>query len=174
MTSDAIKVVVVGDGAVGKTCLLIRYSSDVFAEVYIPTVFDNFSVDVMRNNRVVKLNLWDTAGQEEYDRLRQMAYDQTNVFLVCFALNSTTSLDNVKQKWIPEIRQNCPKTPFILVGTKKDIRDDNQNTLHIDYKDGLAMAKSIGAASFIECSSKNGEGVRAVFEQSIRASLQPL
>ena len=103
-----------------------------------------------------------------------MAYDQTNVFLVCFALNSTTSLDNVKQKWIPEIRQNCPKTPFILVGTKKDIRDDNQNTLHIDYKDGLAMAKSIGAASFIECSSKNGEGVRAVFEQSIRASLQPL
>ena len=70
------------------------------------------------------LGLFDTAGQEDYDRLRPLSYPQTDVFLVCFSVVSPSSFENVKEKWVPEITHHCQKTPFLLVGTQIDLRDD--------------------------------------------------
>lgn len=64
----------------------------------------------------VSLGLWDTAGQEDYDRLRPLSYPQTDVFLICFSIASPSSFENVTSKWYPEIKHHCPDAPIILVG----------------------------------------------------------
>ena len=88
----------VGDGAVGKTCLLISYTTNKFPIGYIPTIFDNYAVNVVIGGEPYVLGLYDTAGQEDYDRLRPLVYTGTNVFLVCFSVVNPTSYHNVKEK----------------------------------------------------------------------------
>ena len=82
--------------------LLMAYTTNAFPGEYIPTVFDNYSANVVVDGKTIQLGLWDTAGQEDYDRLRPLSYPQTDVFLVCYSIISKASYENVKTKWIPE------------------------------------------------------------------------
>ena len=95
---DLTKCVVIGDGGVGKTSLLISFTTHEFPEEYVPTVFDNFHADLTLGGKVYHLGLFDTAGQEEYDRLRPLAYPKTNVFLVCFCVVSLPSYKHVRDR----------------------------------------------------------------------------
>ena len=70
------------------------------------------------------LSLHDTLGQEDYDRLRPLNFPKTDVFLICFCVGDPDYFENVKEKWVPEITHFCPKTPFLLVGTQIDLRQD--------------------------------------------------
>lgn len=178
----AIKCVIVGDGAVGKTCLLISYTTNAFPGEYVPTVFDNYSANVVVDGRQVALGLWDTAGQEDYDRLRPLSYPQTDVFLVAFSIVNPSSLQSVRTRWLPEIKDHCPNTPFILVGLKLDLRDDadtlahlaeSEQTTPVSYAQGLAFAKEIGAYRYVECSAVSQLGLKTVFDEAIRAVLLP-
>ncbi|XP_041919778.1 rho-related GTP-binding protein RhoG-like [Alosa pseudoharengus] len=178
---QSIKCVVVGDGAVGKTCLLISYTTNAFPSEYIPTVFDNYSSQVTVDSRTISLNLWDTAGQEEYDRLRTLSYPQTNVFVICFSIASPPSYENVKHKWHPEVTHHCPNTPILLVGTKKDLRNDpeiqkklkDQNQTTVTLQQGQALARQIQAIKYLECSALNQDGIKEVFAEAVRAFLNP-
>jgi len=173
------KLVIVGDGACGKTCLLIVFSKGTFPEDYVPTVFENYVADVEVDSRRVELALWDTAGQEDYDRLRPLSYPDSHVVLICFAIDLPDSLENVQEKWIGEVMHFCPKVPVMLVGCKKDLRRDQQtldtlrkqNQRPIAPEQGQAVAQKIGARMYLECSARTGEGVREVFQHATRAAL---
>ncbi|XP_026407320.1 rac-like GTP-binding protein RAC2 [Papaver somniferum] len=177
--SKFIKCVTVGDGAVGKTCLLISYTSNTFPTDYVPTVFDNFSASVLVDAQIVSLGLWDTAGQEDYNRLRPLSYRGADVFLLAFSLISRPSFENITKKWIPELRHYAPSVPIVLVGTKLDLREDKQ--FHIDYPgaytistaQGEELKKQIGASAYVECSSKNQQNVKTVFDIAIKLVLHP-
>lgn len=173
------KLVIVGDGACGKTCLLIVFSKGTFPEVYVPTVFENYVADVEVDGRKVELALWDTAGQEDYDRLRPLSYPDSNVILICFSIDSPDSLDNVLEKWISEVLHFCQGVPVILVGCKVDLRNDpvTIKNLQADQQspvssaEGQEVANKISAKHYLECSARTGQGVREVFETATRASL---
>lgn len=166
MSALNIKCVVVGDGAVGKTCLLISYTNDSFPEEYVPTVFDNYTVNVSVDGKMVSVGLWDTAGQEDYDRLRPLSYPSTDVFLICFSLTSKTSLENVRTRWVPELQHYSPGTPIILVGTKKDMKEDGKG---VSSEDGQRVAMEIKAIKYMECSAKTQNGLKQVFDEAIRS-----
>ncbi|XP_060875581.1 ras-like GTP-binding protein Rho1 [Metopolophium dirhodum] len=119
------KVVIVGDGESGKTCLLRVFFEDIFPEVYVPTVFDYYSTVIEVEGKKVALDLWDTAGQEDYDRLRPLSYGAADVVILCYSIDTPKSLINVIDKWVPEVRYFCKEVPVILVGNKKDLRDSH-------------------------------------------------
>ncbi|KAH7096677.1 P-loop containing nucleoside triphosphate hydrolase protein [Auriculariales sp. MPI-PUGE-AT-0066] len=174
------KLVIVGDGECGKTCLLIVFSGGGFPEIHVPTVFESHVTDVEVDGKRVELALWDTAGQEDYDRLRPLSYPDTHVILICFSISIPDSLDNVVEKWIAEVLHFCPTLPIFLVGCKKDLRHDRKTieTLRakgqypVTQEQAVAMAQKIGVRQYLECSAKTGEGVREVFQHATRAALR--
>merc|ERR1712117_678478 len=178
---QTIKCVVVGDGAVGKTCLLISYTTNKFPSEYVPTVFDNYAVTVMIGGEPYTLGLFDTAGQEDYDRLRPLSYPQTDVFLVCFSVVSPASFENIREKWVPEIAHHCPKTPFLLVGTQADLRDDpiaieklqRNKQKPIGTEQAERLARDLKAVKYVECSALTQKGLKNVFDEAILAALEP-
>lgn len=130
----------------------------------------------MVDGKPISLGLWDTAGQEDYDRLRPLSYPQTDVFLICFSIVSPPSFDNVKAKWFPEIEHHAPNVPIILVGTKLDLRDDKNTTdalrskrmEPVSFQQALAVAKEIKAHKYLECSALTQRNLKSVFDEAIR------
>jgi len=135
----------------------------------------------MVDGKPINLGLWDTVGQEDYDRLRPLSYPQTDVFLICFSLINPASFENVRAKWFPEVSHHCPNTPIILVGTKLDLKDDSETIDKLEerkpqpitYYNGLSMAMEIGAVKYLECSALNQRGLKNVFDEAIHAVLCP-
>ncbi|KAG1831301.1 P-loop containing nucleoside triphosphate hydrolase protein [Suillus variegatus] len=191
------KVVVCGDGASGKTSLLNVFTRGFFTQVYEPTVFENYVHDIYVEDQLVELSLWDTAGQEEFDRLRSLSYAETHVVMICFSVDNPTSLENVESKvhapllpmvpsqlnffgqWIDEIIEYCPGVKLVLVALKCDLRDDRTvrdrlaryGAHTVQYEEGLAVARRIRASRYLECSSKHNRGVSEVFYEAARVSL---
>jgi len=171
--SKRVKLVVVGDGAVGKTSLLIRFATGEFPTEYLPTVFENYTAQLKRDSGVILLHLWDTAGQEDYDRLRPLSYPGADVVLLCFSTINQASFEAIKEKWAPEVHHYIPTVPIILIGTKIDLRDSKMpdpNTGKfepITTQMGGTLAKEIKAIQYMEICSKSGEGVQEVFNEAV-------
>ena len=175
-----LKFVAAGDVAVGKTTLFYRYSTGSYPWEYIPAVLGGWVGDEVVDGADVAIALWDVAGSEEYDRIRPISYCDTDVFLLCFAVDEPSSFDSVRERWYPELNYHSPGTPIILVGTKEDLRDDpevisrlaTRDLSPITYQQGLECARDIGAVRYMECSSLTEKGVQEVFIEGARAALR--
>nr|XP_008117796.1 PREDICTED: rho-related GTP-binding protein RhoJ isoform X2 [Anolis carolinensis] len=151
-----LKCVVVGDGAVGKTCLLMSYANDAFPEEYVPTVFDHYAVTVTVSGQQHLLGLYDTAGQEDYNQLRPLSYPNTDVFLICFSVVNPASYHNVQEEWVPELKGCMPHVPYVLIGTQIDLRDDPKTLARLlymkekplTYEHGIKLAKEEPSATW--------------------------
>ena len=142
-------------------------------------VFDNYIANVMLDGRPLGLLLWDTAGQETFDRLRCLSYPNTDVFLLCFSVISPTSFANIPTRWIPELKRYAPNTKIVLVETKTDKRDDpevietlnRQRAVPVTKAQGQELAREIEAVSYVECSAMSQKGLKEVFDAVIRAGV---
>ena len=179
---ESVKIVSIGDGFTGKTCLLIKLTQNTFPRDYVPTVFDNYaaqmSIPIKGKQRLFNLNLWDTAGQEEYDTLRPLSYPGTDIFLLFFSIDEPDSFENITAKWVEEVeahKASCPGAKLFVVGTKTDLRTDEGTIANlkakgqhpITYKEGVELAKKIGAQKYVECSAKT-ENLKEVFIEIIQ------
>ncbi|XP_071318116.1 rho-related GTP-binding protein RhoG-like isoform X2 [Trachinotus anak] len=176
---QSVNCVIVGDSRVGKTCLLSAYVKKSFPKEYETTIYDTYKTYVNVDNHTVDLELKDTAGREEYDRIRPICYPQVSVIIISFSIVDPTSYKNVKLKWLPEVTHHCPKVPILLVGTKSDLRDDQevlqklkeQNQTPVTQQQGTALAKQIKAVKYLECASINQVGLDEVFDEAVRVFL---
>lgn len=174
------KLIVVGDGGCGKTCLLIAFAKDIFLSDYRPTVFENYVADIEVDGKTVELSLWDTSGQEDYDRLRPIQYPETDVCLICFSVVWPDSLENVATRWWPEVKHFCPNIPVLLIGTKNDLRTDEaeldklkrMKKRVLSSEEAETVSKRIGAVAYIECSAKSKFNVNEVFAAAAKATFR--
>lgn len=163
------KVVVVGDGSVGKTCFLISFVENKFPAEYVPTIFDSYIYTL----EDTQLNLIDTAGQEEFGELRPLSYEGAHIFIICFAVDNKTSLDNVDTIWYPEVNKYVKTSRTdkwlgnILVGTKSDLRvkkEDKRKPNPKEVPKEQAQAKADKyKMTYYETSALSGEGLREIF-----------
>ncbi|XP_035217153.1 cell division control protein 42 homolog [Stegodyphus dumicola] len=175
-----VKCVLVGDGAVGKTSLIIGYTTNAYPKEYRPTAYDKYSVVVSVNNKPVRLQICDTAGQDDFDALRPLCYSHTDIFLLCFSVVYPTSFYNVAEKWIYEIRHHCPKAPVLLVGTQSDLRTDIGVLLELAHygeqpvsiQQANTLASQIGAISYVECSAVTKRNLKEVFDTALMSALK--
>ncbi|KAM4611509.1 cdc42 homolog [Polymixia lowei] len=186
-----VNCVLVGDGAVGKTSLIVSYTTNGYPTEYVPTAFDNFAVMVVVDGKPVRLQLCDMAGQkwglvdgsinDDLERLRPLCYDNADVFLLCYSVVCPSSFRNLTDRWVPEIRQHCPGVPLVLVGTQLDLKEDVQvliqlarNQEHpVSAEEGQQLAQEIGAVSFAECSALTQKNLKDTFDSAILASIHP-
>ncbi|NWX14118.1 RHOF protein, partial [Aegotheles bennettii] len=148
-------------------------------QVYVPTVFEKYTASFQVGSKPVTIHLWDTAGQEDYDRLRPLSYSDANVVLICFDVTNPISYDNILTKWYPEVNHFCKGIPVLLVGCKTDLRR-NPEVLQrlrearlepISRQQAKAMARQVHATSYLECSARYQENIRDIFAQACSVAL---
>ncbi|PPQ93484.1 hypothetical protein CVT25_008478 [Psilocybe cyanescens] len=186
------KLVGVGDGGCGKTCLLIVYAENRFPEVRTlhqiiflivdvdvendisciqPTAFENYVTLVQHENRLIEVGLWDTAGQEDYDRLRPLSYPESDVILIVFSVDFPTSLANVLDK--PEASHFCPSTPILLIGIKTDLRADPTTVRMLSAQGQVPDTPEQGRSSTRTSAQRTKSAARRQARASGRCSTPP-
>lgn len=152
--------------------MLISYTTNKFPNEYIPTVFDNYSANLMVDDNTYNLGLWDTAGQRDYDRLRPLRYPNTDTFLICFALDSRDSFDNVRTKWVPEVKHHMTSpASLIIVGTKLDLRKPGVAG-YVTTEEGQKLTEEVGGYKYWEVSALTQQNMKELFIDVVRAGLK--
>ena len=160
--SDIIfKILMLGDSEVGKSCFLMRYSDNVFVENYITTIGLDYKLKTIKldSGKVIKAQLWDTAGQDKYRTIAKNYYKGSHGILLLYDITKISSFENIRE-WIQDIRQEVsPKSIIFLIGNKIDLTDQRK----ISKEQGEELAEEF-KIPFFEASAKSGENVDEVFK----------
>lgn len=177
-----IKIVLLGDNAVGKTCLLLQlcYKSNTISRKHLESFSSTYQANIIVEGKVYQLELWDTECKDANDNIRPSAYTDTDVFCLCFSVTDVESFRHVENKWYQEIKKHSPKTPIILVGTKTDLREaeekkkgnDAKNPSFVSHQMGKKMKKKLGAMKYLECSALTQSGYVEVFTEAVKACIE--
>ena len=174
-----MKIVFVGDTAVGKTSVIMTWTQEVFPSLYEPTVFDTYNGTKNYKGSEIKLQIWDTAGHDDLGRLRPIAYSNTDCFIICFSLMHKNSLENACQKWVAEVKTTATLCPCILVGTKLDLREELERSGDearlrecVTNAEIEAAAKKYAFQGFVVCSAKEKKGLNKVFHTAFKVVFQ--
>lgn len=175
-----VKCVLVGDSTVGNTRLLLAYTGSPVVGEYVPTVFENYTQKASVGGQEVSFTLWDTTGQERYDRIRRLSYPETDIFVLCFSVISEASFKNLPL-WNKEVSTGRPDALKILVGTKVELRMEREaqgmvkkDKVPVTKKKGQRMAKRLGCVEYLECSAETGQGVQEVFDAALVAAVKEI
>lgn len=170
-----------GDGGCGKTVLLCAYTEkdiQLQTDDYIPTVLDTYSAALKVGERDVALEIFDTAGQEDFAHIRKAVYPSTDVFILCYSVVNRASLDNIEKFWSIETKLVKPKAPAILAGNKLDLKDVKPH-LYCTPEIAEETRLKIDAQAQVQCSAKeealrirNDGMVDKIFKFAIKFGLQ--
>lgn len=175
-----LTVVTVGDSKVGKTALINRFCHDVFIENYAATSFNRYISDSLVANKRVRYTIWDTAGVMETNTTRTLVFREADVFLLCYKISDPSSLFSAINHWVPDLRQQSPSTPIVLVGCQSDLRTDRTvmaglakvGKSPVSSQQALSMSQQIDAVMYVETSAKtSGRGAASVMEVAALTSL---
>nr|XP_046268978.1 rho-related GTP-binding protein RhoV-like [Scatophagus argus] len=177
---EELSCMLVGDGAVGKTSMIISYIFNGYNSEYRQTAFDVFTGLVHVNGIPTRIKLIDTAGQEEFGHLRSLCYAHVDVFILCFSVVNPVSFDNITSKWIPQIRAGNTTSPIILVGTQSDLRHNVDILIHLDqrstkpvpFSGARRLAHRIRAHDYVECSALTQHNLKDVFDCAVFAAIK--
>ncbi|XP_067684211.1 uncharacterized protein [Haliotis asinina] len=180
-----VKAIVVGDAGCGKSCLVLRFLKGHFITGdEQKSSFETGTANVFVQGQKVELMICDTDSSSLFDSLRQLSYNDGDVIVMCYSVTDRESLQNVLEKWRPEMMDNVTSDrPIILVATKKDLRDPGLSFsnvrgscfLHqepVTTLEGQEMEKMLHAVDFFECSAKRDVGVREVFQRVAEVGLE--
>ena len=155
------KILLLGDATVGKTCFLMRYSDDVFMETYLNTIGSDYKLKIVKldNGKTIKVQLWDTAGQDKYRSIAKNYFKGSHGILLLYDITSQTSFDNIRG-WITDIKEEADENVIIfLLGNKIDLTEERK----ITKEKGEQLAKEFNVP-FFEVSAKSGKNANEVFK----------
>jgi GTPase KRas protein len=169
MSHHVFRLVVVGVGGVGKSCLTIQFIADRFIEEYDPTLEDSYRKQISIDNSECILDIFDTAGQDDFSAIRDQYYRTGDGFLCVYSIILRSSFDEVKIFYnaIKRVKEGGSRIPFVVVGNKTDLEDERKVT----KEEGEELAKSVGA-QFMEASAKKKTNVEEMFITLVREVMQ--
>ena len=166
MYEDTVyKVLLLGDSSVGKTCFLLRYCDRTFQEAHLSTIGLDYRLKTMtlENNKNIKLQIWDTAGQDRFRALTKNYYKGANGIILIYDISTTQTFENVKV-WINQIKEEANANVIIyLVGNKIDLPKDKRT---VSEEEGQKLADEYKFL-FKEASAKEGTNVNEIFQELV-------
>ena len=159
-----IKVVLLGESGVGKSCIILRFTNDQYSDNNLSTILcstESKMISLNKNKDLVKFNIWDTAGEEKFRAISKMNYRDADVIIFVFDVTTPETFKCIKDYWYPQVKENGPKNAFIaLVAAKCDL----MSTYNIDLTEAKSYAKENNVV-FKETSSLNNFGINELFQE---------